>query len=227
MSQNIVLDTIRLGKSDEQDKTRFQQIQEERINRNFRRLLEITVEAGLGKEYEQIINELQEDVSDLEDSLSTLQGEVGDIDDDVGTLQTDVGTLQTDVGTLQTSVSVLGTAVWDNGTEISLATSTYKTVAQFTLPKGKWIIMGCVRFGMSSTGRRWCALCTSADTSSNTVQYLLMDEIKGWSDGSGHANTNFCSVLSVSAQTTYYLNAWQNSGSALSALGRLMAIRIT
>lgn len=41
MSKKLVtLDVIRLGKQEEQDKTRYQQIQEERLNRNFRRLQE-------------------------------------------------------------------------------------------------------------------------------------------------------------------------------------------
>lgn len=119
----------------------------------------------------------------------------------------------------------VGQSVSNSPAEISMAASTYKTVAQFTLPAGKWIISGCIRWGMSNTGRRWCALATTANANSN-VAVLFVDEIKGWSDGSGHAYTKFCSVLSVSESTTYYLNGWQNSGAALAALGRLMAIRI-
>lgn len=122
-------------------------------------------------------------------------------------------------------LSGCGQTISNSPSEISMAASTYKTVAQFTLPAGKWIISGCIRWGMNSTGRRWCALATTADANSN-VAVLFVDEIKGWSDGSGHAFTKFCSVLSVTASTTYYLNGWQNSGAALAALGRLMAIRI-
>ena len=40
------LDTVRLGNSKEQDKSRFQQIQEERINSNFRKLNEANEEVN-------------------------------------------------------------------------------------------------------------------------------------------------------------------------------------
>lgn len=133
--------------------------------------------------------------------------------------------IPTNLVTTYGDLSHTGQTAYNNGSEITLSASTYKTVAQFTLSAGKWVISGCVRFGMNNTGRRRCFLSTSKDGSSD-VAYLLQDEIKGWSDGSGHANAQFCSVLSVPASTTYYLNAWQNSGSNLSALGRLMAIRI-
>lgn len=120
----------------------------------------------------------------------------------------------------------VGQTVSNSPAEISMTASTYTTVAQFTLPAGKWIISGCIRWGMSSTGRRWAALSTAQNSSGSTAAVLLTNEIKGWSDGSGHAFTSFFSVLSVSASTTYYLNGWQNSGGALAALGRLMAVRI-
>lgn len=139
---------------------------------------------------------------------------------------TQASLIPTNLVTAYGDLSYTGQTVSNSPSEISLTASTYKSVAQFTLPKGKWIISGCVRWGMSSTGRRWCALSTAQDSSGSTVAVLTTDEIKGWSDGSGHAFTRFCSAISVSASTVYYLNAWQNSGSALACLGRLMAIRI-
>lgn len=58
--KKVPLDEIRLGKEQEHDKTRYQQIQEERINRNFRRL--------------------QEDANDMNSHLTDMDSRLTDVD---------------------------------------------------------------------------------------------------------------------------------------------------
>lgn len=86
--QNIVLDNIKFPTGEEKDGARFRQIQEERLNRNFRRLLEMTFEAGLGTEYKQIIESIQDDVSDMQDTITTLSGSLTSLSTTVSNLPT-------------------------------------------------------------------------------------------------------------------------------------------
>lgn len=95
MPQDIVLDEIKLPTGEEKDATRFRQIQQERLNRNFRRLLEITVEAGLGTEYKQIIESIQDDVSDMQGTITTLSNTVSTLSGSLTTLSTTVSNLPT------------------------------------------------------------------------------------------------------------------------------------
>lgn len=209
--QNIVLDDIKLPTGEEKDATRFRQIQQERINRNFRRLLEITVEAGLGTEYKQVIEELQSDVSDMQETIAT---------------QADtISTLSSTVAGHTTALNNIGTRLTTNPSAVSVAASTWKTVASLAFTAGTWVVFGTVQWASNSTGRRRAILSTSQDSSDN---YSLMTsmEIKALNDGSANTYVNFASVVSFTSSQTLYMNAWQNSGGALSTTGRFYAVRI-
>lgn len=108
---------------------------------------------------------------------------------------------------------------------ISLAASTWKTTASLALPAGRYVISGTVRFAGSSTGRRTAILSTSSDSSTD-LGIIFTDTRKSFSDGSGYNYASFCSPLQLGSNNTVYLNAWQNSGGALTTYGRLYAIRI-
>lgn len=109
--------------------------------------------------------------------------------------------------------------------EISLAASTWKTTASLALTAGKYIISGTVRFAGNSTGRRMALLSTSANSSSD-LGIIYVDTVKGFSDGGGFNFAHFCAPLQLGSSNTVYLNAWQNSGGALSTIGRLYAMKI-
>lgn len=108
---------------------------------------------------------------------------------------------------------------------VSLAASTWKTTASLSLPKGKYVISGTCRFAGDSTGRRMCILSLSSDSSTD-LGIAYVDCVKGFSDGGGFNFASFCTPLQLGSDYTVYLNAWQNSGGALSTYGRLYAIRI-
>lgn len=108
---------------------------------------------------------------------------------------------------------------------VNLAASTWKTIAQLALPAGKYVVAGNARFPSNSTGRRTVLLSTSQDSSTD-LGIIYTDTQKSWSDGSGYNFVGFCAPLSLGSANTIYLNAWQNSGSALSTYGRLYVIRI-
>lgn len=118
-----------------------------------------------------------------------------------------------------------GNRLVTNPAAVSVAASTWKTVASLAFTAGIWIVFGTVQWANNSTGRRRAILSTSTDSSDN---YSLMTsmEIKALNDGSANTYVNFASVISLSASTTLYLNTWQNSGSALSTTGRFYAVRI-
>jgi hypothetical protein len=44
--------------------------------------------------------------------------------------------------------------------------------------------------------------------------------------GNNTSKLHFVDIYQVASQTTYYLNAYQNSGSAITTYGRMTAIKI-
>lgn len=108
---------------------------------------------------------------------------------------------------------------------VNLSASTWKTIAQLALPAGKYIVSGNARFPSNSTGRRTVILSTSSDSSTD-LGIIYTNTDKSWSDGSGYNFVGFCAPLQLGSAQTIYLNAWQNSGSALSTYGRLYVMRI-
>lgn len=209
--QDIVLDNIKFPTGEEKDGTRFRQIQEERLNRNFRRLLEMTFEAGLGTEYKQVIDSIQSDVADMQETIATQAETIEDLSDTVAEHTT--------------ALSNIGTRLATNPSAVSVAASTWKTVASLTFSAGTWVLFGTVQWASNSTGRRRAILSTTQDSSDN---YSLMTsmEIKALNDGSANTYVNFASTITLTSQLTLYMNAWQNSGGALSTTGRFYAVRI-
>lgn len=124
--------------------------------------------------------------------------------------------------TIEGGSSVTPTAYNVTGSSTSVATATTKTIATLTVPAGMYMFYGFVNFGSNSTGVRKIYIGTSADTYANT---------RGIADTRSASNnsstmSNISTVLNPSAETTYYLNVYQNSGSTLTCYGSLRAVRI-
>lgn len=107
---------------------------------------------------------------------------------------------------------------------VSVASSTYKTIASFTLSTGVWIIFATAVFANNTNGRRQAFLSTSQDSSSQVRAILRDNQVPVNGDNTQCSFSSFENVTGSSQ--TYYLNAWQNSGSALSVTGRMYAIKI-
>ena len=107
---------------------------------------------------------------------------------------------------------------------VSLTSGSWKTVATITLPRaGRWLIYFTVRFASNATGRRWALLSTSQNSNSN-ISVQFSDERPATSGDYTFLKAIDCQATTGS--TTYYVNAWQNSGGNLTCLARISALRI-
>lgn len=104
----------------------------------------------------------------------------------------------------------------------NIATSTYTGLQSVSLAPGKWILIGTVQFPSSTTGARRLAFSTTKNDGGWTVSLpgaAAQEKIQVTRVVQNGQDTN----------VTYWLNAWQNSGSTMSiAAGdaEIQAIRI-
>ena len=140
-----------------------------------------------------------------------------------GTNTTQLATTAFTTTAVTNATTNIGTEIYKTPLAVNTATSTYKTVAEVSLSAGTWIIMGVAQFASNTTGRRRVFFSTTKDSSTD-AGYALQKNTKPASGGVTLARTYF--QESLSSTTTYYLNAWQNSGSALDITGRIKAVRV-
>lgn len=106
----------------------------------------------------------------------------------------------------------------------SIASGAWKTVAQIELTPGIWLINCRVQFPSNTTGRRVIALASSTDSGSD-IGYLARDS-QTPVNGEGTI-AQITDLRTVTTTTTYYLNAFQNSGSAQSVTARIAFIQLS
>lgn len=114
-----------------------------------------------------------------------------------------------------------------NGSQVSVPSSengaTGVSTGTITLPAGVWLVLTCVRFSQNANGIRRSSLSTSAGTMSTA---LFMGNIVATGSGTYiYVYTPF--LLTLGSETTYNLNAGQNSGSALNAIGYIRAYKLS
>jgi len=89
-----------------------------------------------------------------------------------------------------------------------------------TLSPGSWIVNGTVRFASNSTGVRRVGLSTSNSGGTDPLDCQIPA-------GSGAIQLRTVRLFELTAQTTYYLHAYQSSNSALNVTSAgLYAMRI-
>lgn len=104
----------------------------------------------------------------------------------------------------------------------SVSTSSGTNLCSLSLSPGTWLVSYSVLFPSSTNGRRFATLGTTTTYATNTALYGVSSP-----PASGGATTLARSVLvQPTATTTYYLNAWQNSGGSLTCDGVLQAFRM-
>ena len=118
----------------------------------------------------------------------------------------------TNLGEVPTDATAIG---------VSLATSTVTNVCSKSLTAGTWVVTASCTISSNATGRRIAKLTTTSNDADDGYGAVKTMAVSG-------ATTvfNLCIVRSLSATTTVYLTAWQNSGSALTVAGRIRAVRI-
>lgn len=128
-------------------------------------------------------------------------------------------------GTYTTKLTAgIGRRVHDNGSEQSISSgTTMQNLASFELTKGTWVVSITARFASNATGRR---AVNMSDTSGGSAINAF------WGDGSAAVNGAYTylrlasTVRVTDATHTYYVNGYQNSGSALNVTAAYDAVRI-
>lgn len=105
----------------------------------------------------------------------------------------------------------------------SVASGSIDNLGYIDLPRGTYLLYFFVSWASNATGRRYINIADSPTASSPMYRWLC-DSVSAVSGG---ITTNKIVVpISVSNQTRLFLNALQNSGSALNAQTRWCAVRI-
>ena len=121
------------------------------------------------------------------------------------------------------TASNIGAIVSDSAT-VSVQSDTGTAIASVTLDPGVWAIEGNVGFPSISTGRRIANLSTgSGNVTAAVIQQTGM-EVPAVSGGMTALPVHWTTTRT--AQTTVYLNVYQDSGAALSVTGYIRAMRI-
>ena len=112
----------------------------------------------------------------------------------------------------------------DVSSNVSVATSTDKSLGSLTLEAGKWVVEYGASYSSASSGIACTYLFTSKDVGANAYWYratCVQTSVSGsntWHQGS--------TILNLSATTTIYLTVWHNTGSAKNCTGQMRAIKV-
>lgn len=106
------------------------------------------------------------------------------------------------------------------GDNYSIPKASSRYIMYITLSPGSWIVNGTVRFASNSTGVRRVGLSTSNSAGTDPLDCQIPA-------GSGAIQLRTVRLFELTAQTTYYLHAYQSSNSALNVTSAsLHAMRI-
>ena len=117
-----------------------------------------------------------------------------------------------------------GNVVTSSESAVSVSSGSAKTLSSKTFTKGVWLVMAWARFASNATGYRRVLLSSSQDSS--IARSMNASTIVNAVDG---ANTEIevVTVVRISnSGETIYMNAVQNSGSALNVTPRFFAVQI-
>lgn len=120
-------------------------------------------------------------------------------------------------------IDAIGTIYSENFDNSTVTDNTLTTAGTITLPKGTYLITGFGSFASNSTGYRQMGIATSSSSSS-----IDRSATSTASAVNGSATAmQVITMINPNAQTTYYLNVRQNSGSSLSfTYGGFRAIKL-
>lgn len=104
-----------------------------------------------------------------------------------------------------TSIGTVVTAYMPDA--LSAQTSTWYTICEAELSAGVWIVSCCVRWGGNATGTRVAHL--AADNTGAYWNYSIAPNSADTCQG------QFTSIKTITQDTTFYLRAYQTSGSTL------------
>lgn len=119
---------------------------------------------------------------------------------------------------LNDALETIGVISPGSAKTVNVANSTFVTVDTMTIAnEGTYVITGDVDFGTNSTGLRILILDTTATNTNNVNNSATVV---------GRATIGKTRIVSLTANTTLYLRAYQTSGSTLSCTGFIRAIKL-
>ena len=119
--------------------------------------------------------------------------------------------------------NVLDTNNASNGT-VEISNATFTKVHEFTLGKGKWLVIFNCPFAPNATGRRILQVNTTGTTPTGIGgrdQYVSYSAVDG-----SYAHTQLIRAFNFSSETTVYMYAYQNSGGALNTYPQHIALKL-
>ena len=119
------------------------------------------------------------------------------------------------------SVYGLGTVVTGSDTVASVANTTATQICSVSLAPGTWVVTYTASFASNATGRRNIKLYAGTSTTIDPARSATCQAVNG-----SATVLSRTAVVTVSSTTSYYLNAYQASGGALSVDGDIQAVRI-
>jgi uncharacterized repeat protein (TIGR02543 family) len=118
----------------------------------------------------------------------------------------------------------VGTVVANSASGVSVAHNTATALTNVVLAAGTWVIQGNVGFASNTTGTRTVDISATSASVAGSILAETGVQVAASSSGYTYLHTGY--IVTITSQTTYYLNVRQTSGSALNTSGRIRAIRI-
>lgn len=109
-----------------------------------------------------------------------------------------------------------------NGDKSLSSGTTTQSIDSFELEAGAYLIILCTEFSSNSTGRRY--VCISDSNTGGAINNTL--RAYAAAVNGGITSTRIVALMRPSADTTYYIRGYQNSGSSLTVSNRLTAIKL-
>ena len=99
--------------------------------------------------------------------------------------------------------------ITENQTGVTLANSTFVTVASKSLTKGYYVIAGTVQFSSDENGMRILILDNSETDTNTEINSIVVK---------GRGTLQKVRCMKITASTTIYLRGYQSSGSSMSGV---------
>lgn len=151
------------------------------------------------------------------DSIATeLRSKTGS---DIPVSDSESTTIADAIDDVNESLTNLGETSSVTGTIIDVPSSTFTTINQVTLPKGSYVLTGTVVFPAGATGNNIIIFSGNGSEINNNANNSVLAQ--------GRCTLEKTLLVKLDSPSTYYLRAYQNSGSqqTISSFIKIMQIR--
>lgn len=144
-------------------------------------------------------------------NASSVQGAIDEVNDIAKNLKSDIEETNETVEGIAEDLSAVGQYYAATvSADVSVESKKGTAVASLQLPKGTYVLTGGVRFAANGTGNRYLNISSSSGGATN--------QVNGFGNASLATQLNIAMCVKLNADTTLYLNAYQDSGSTLNCV---------